>query len=103
LEDLSDTILALNFPNGAHHSDLGHDWPLNDTKDIEEGHDQIIEILGGWLGDLYGDDDVDDDESSTSKDDDDSSTKRSSAKHDDSTTSKSSSKHHSTPSLRSNP
>jgi hypothetical protein len=109
LEDLSDTILALNFPNGAHHSDLGHDWPLNDTKDIEEGHDQIIEILGGWLNDLYGsddgvDDDDDDDESSTSKDDDDeSSTSKFSAKDDDPSTLKSSSRHHSTPSLRSNP
>jgi hypothetical protein len=32
---------------------IGH-W--NDTEDIEEGHGQIIEILGGWLDDLYGDD-----------------------------------------------
>jgi hypothetical protein len=46
LEDLSDTILALNFPNGTHHSDLGHDWPLNDTEDIEKGHDQSVEIFG---------------------------------------------------------
>jgi hypothetical protein len=45
LEDLSDTILALNFPNGTHHSDLGHDWPLNDTEDIEKGHDQSVEIF----------------------------------------------------------
>lgn len=67
LEDLSDTILALNFPNGAHHSDLGHDWPLNDTEDIEKGHVRIVEILGGWLDDLYGDDDDDSSSTSTSK------------------------------------
>jgi pimeloyl-ACP methyl ester carboxylesterase len=54
LTDLSDTIVAINFPNGAHHSDLGHEWPLNDTKDVEEGHAKIVKILGEWLDDLYG-------------------------------------------------
>jgi hypothetical protein len=53
---LVDTILALNFLMALITVTLGHDWPLNDTEDIEEGHGQIIEILGGWLDDLYGDD-----------------------------------------------
>jgi hypothetical protein len=53
LHDLSDTIVALNFPNGAHHSDLGHKWPRpDDTPDIIEGHNQITKILGEWLAQM---------------------------------------------------
>jgi hypothetical protein len=48
--DLSDSIVALNFPNGAHHSDLTHTGPSDeDTDDIKEGHKQIAAILGEWL------------------------------------------------------
>ncbi|KAL7530631.1 hypothetical protein ACHAXR_003601 [Thalassiosira sp. AJA248-18] len=53
LEDVSDTIVALNFENGAHHSDLNHVGPMdNDTEDIREGYVQITDILEKWLGDI---------------------------------------------------
>ena len=52
-EDLSDTILALNFENGAHHSDLTHIGPQDDdTDDIKEGHIRIKQILEEWLDDI---------------------------------------------------
>ena len=52
-EDLSDTILALNFENGAHHSDLSHVGPTDaDTDDIKEGYVKIQNILEKWLGDI---------------------------------------------------
>jgi lysosomal Pro-X carboxypeptidase len=52
-EDLSDTILALNFENGAHHSDLSHAGPTDaDTDDIKEGFVKIQSILEGWLHDV---------------------------------------------------
>jgi len=53
LEDLSDSILALNFENGAHHSDLSHVGPSeNDTEDIREGFVKITSILEGWLDEI---------------------------------------------------
>ena len=52
-EDLSDTILALNFENGAHHSDLSHVGPTDaDTDDIKESYAKIQNILEKWLGDI---------------------------------------------------
>ncbi|KAL3757170.1 hypothetical protein ACHAWU_004602 [Discostella pseudostelligera] len=55
LEDLSDTILALNFENGAHHSDLSHVGPSeNDTEDIREGFVKITNILETWLHEIKG-------------------------------------------------
>ncbi len=52
-EDLSDTILAINFENGAHHSDLSHVGPTDaDTDDIKEGYVKIQNILEGWLRDV---------------------------------------------------
>jgi pimeloyl-ACP methyl ester carboxylesterase len=51
--NLSDTLLALNFPNGAHHSDLSGVGPTaDDTEDIKDGFEQIRSILSTWLGDL---------------------------------------------------
>lgn len=51
-ENQSNSILALNFVNGAHHSDLVHTWPLEgQTKDIQEGHEEIVTILKSWLVD----------------------------------------------------
>jgi Serine carboxypeptidase S28 len=51
--NLSETLLALNFPNGAHHSDLSHLGPdKNDTADIVQGHKMITSILGLWLEEL---------------------------------------------------
>jgi hypothetical protein len=53
LEDLSDSIVAINFPNGAHHSDLSHEGPNdNDTDDIKAGYGQISNVLGKWLNDI---------------------------------------------------
>ena len=40
----------MNFPNGAHHSDLSHSDPgPNDTEDIQEGHEKIAALIGEWL------------------------------------------------------
>eukprot|EP00536_Pseudo-nitzschia_multiseries_P008929 jgi/Psemu1/306141/fgenesh1_kg.237_\ len=46
-------VRVLNFPNGAHHSDLSHVYPNpNDTDDILEGYDHAKQILGGWLDEM---------------------------------------------------
>jgi hypothetical protein len=38
LKSLSNSIVAINFPNGAHHSDLSHEGPsAKDTEDIQHG------------------------------------------------------------------
>ncbi len=51
--NLSDTLVALNFPNGAHHSDLSHAGPTpTDTDDIKEGYGRIVTILSTWLDDV---------------------------------------------------
>jgi hypothetical protein len=51
--NLSDSLLALNFPNGAHHSDLSHVGPSPiDTDDIKEGHKSIAQILEKWLNEV---------------------------------------------------
>eukprot|EP00956_Cyclotella_meneghiniana_P005150 scaffold6417_cov87-Cyclotella_meneghiniana.AAC.4 len=53
LENVSDSILALNFENGAHHSDLTHVGPSDmDTDDIRRGFVQITNILQGWLDEI---------------------------------------------------
>ena len=53
LEDQSDSILALNFENRAHHSDLTHGGPSeNDTADIKEGFVTITGILEKWLDEI---------------------------------------------------
>ena len=46
-------LIALNFPNGAHHSDLSHSDPgPNDTADIQQGHKDIADILEKWLKEI---------------------------------------------------
>ena len=56
LENVSDSILALNFENGAHHSDLSHVGPSDkDTDDIRLGFVQITNILAGWLDEIKAD------------------------------------------------
>ena len=53
LEDVSETVIALNFENGAHHSDLSHVGPSeNDTDDIKEGFVTITHIIEKWLDDI---------------------------------------------------
>jgi lysosomal Pro-X carboxypeptidase len=50
LSDLSDSILAVNMPNGAHHSEL---YALtDDTDDIKEGQKRVEDILAAWLHDM---------------------------------------------------
>ena len=47
---LSESLIALNFPNGAHHSDLSGIGPTDqDTDDIKDGFHTIEAILGRWL------------------------------------------------------
>ena len=46
-------LRVLNFPNGAHHSDLSHTYPNpNETADILEGYDEATAILSGWLDEI---------------------------------------------------
>lgn len=53
VESLSDSLLALNFENGAHHSDLTHRGPSDmDTPDVKEGFVKIADILGKWLEEI---------------------------------------------------
>ena len=48
-------ITVLNFPNGAHHSELQHGvYPNpNDTADIVEGYQQSTKVLSAWLDEIY--------------------------------------------------
>ena len=45
-------IRVINFPNGAHHSELLHFVNPNDTEDIKKGHVQIKEQLESWLNEM---------------------------------------------------
>eukprot|EP00934_Nitzschia_sp_Nitz4_P009020 Nitzschia sp. Nitz4//scaffold95_size97785//17380//22751//NITZ4_004656-RA/size97785-augustus-gene-0.104-mRNA-1//-1//CDS//3329560439//9010//frame0 len=52
-EDLSDSLVVLNFPNGAHHSDLSGRGPSeDDTNDIAQGFVRIKELLTQWLEEI---------------------------------------------------
>jgi len=43
-------LVVMNFPNGAHHSDLAHSDPSGeDTVDIQKGHADILQLMGRWL------------------------------------------------------
>ena len=49
-ENMSESLLVLNFENGAHHSDLNSVGPRDtDTEDIKQGYIIIEEILTHWL------------------------------------------------------
>lgn len=53
LSNVSDTVVAINLENGAHHSDLTHQGPTDeDTPDISEAFVQITSMLGQWLEDI---------------------------------------------------
>ena len=47
-------IAVINFPNGAHHSELkGGLYPNpNETSDILDGYQSVTEILAGWLEEI---------------------------------------------------
>ena len=51
LESLSDSILAINMPNGAHHSELGH-YGDGVTDDVKEAQKDIHKVLDGWLDEI---------------------------------------------------
>ncbi|VEU36585.1 unnamed protein product [Pseudo-nitzschia multistriata] len=54
--NLSESLIALNFENGAHHSDLNHVGPSpRDSDDIQEGYRFVARLLGDWLGELRND------------------------------------------------
>ena len=49
-EDLSDDVVALNIPNGAHHSDLNHNEPSDkDTPDVTAARAKALELIKKWL------------------------------------------------------
>jgi hypothetical protein len=51
--NLSDSLIAMNFPNGAHHSDLSHVGPSDkDTQDIKQGFQDIQALLSKWLDEI---------------------------------------------------
>jgi len=53
LTNLSADLLAFNAPNGAHHSDLSHNWPsASDTPDITAMRAAVSDVIAGWLGKL---------------------------------------------------
>ena len=52
-QNLSDSLLVVNFENGAHHSDLNvRGDSERDTQDIKDGHVVIQNILTTWLGEI---------------------------------------------------
>mmetsp|Transcript_9085 Transcript_9085/g.26969 ORF Transcript_9085/g.26969 Transcript_9085/m.26969 type:complete len:559 (-) Transcript_9085:632-2308(-) len=54
--NLSDSLIALNFENGAHHSDLNAVGPSpRDSDDIREGYGFVTRLLGKWLGEVRND------------------------------------------------
>lgn len=53
LKSVSNSVVAINFPNGAHHSDLSHEGPsAKDTDDIKHGFVQITNLLSFWLEEM---------------------------------------------------
>jgi hypothetical protein len=43
------------MPNGAHHSELKHTNAQNmDTPDVMKAHEDITEVLAGWLKEVRG-------------------------------------------------
>jgi len=53
LHNVSDTVLAINIEDGAHHSDLTHEGPTDkDTEDVKQAFVEIENILEQWLDDI---------------------------------------------------
>ena len=53
--NVSENVLAINFPNGAHHSDLRDSIPSAevDTPDVWDGMQTIERILGDWINHVH--------------------------------------------------
>ena len=55
LESLSDSLLVINMPNSAHHSEFKYTNHQNrDTADVRQAHENITSILSGWLMEVKG-------------------------------------------------
>lgn len=53
MTNISDTVIAINIENGAHHSDLTHEGPTDqDTEDVKEAFVEIENILTTWLDEI---------------------------------------------------
>lgn len=52
LQDLSREkgLIAINLPNGAHHSELSHGG--KETAEVRQVHQQILAIVGQWLEEI---------------------------------------------------
>jgi len=52
--NISDTILAYVAPNGAHHSDLGHDWPnpAVEAPDVTVMRALVHDKIAEWMADV---------------------------------------------------
>lgn len=48
--NLSDTVVSLVMPTGAHHSDLSHTGGENDTADVLATRESVAFLLRTWLG-----------------------------------------------------
>lgn len=52
--DVSESVKVVNFVNGAHHSDLTHEGPMDyDTWDMKQGQAQIQQLVGEWLEQVW--------------------------------------------------
>jgi len=59
-------LIAINLPNGAHHSELAHKSFGNlDTPDVRQCHDEINKLVGKWIQEIHSD--VDDDHADDDK------------------------------------
>lgn len=43
-------LIAINLPNGAHHSELSHGG--EETEEVRQVHQQILAIVGQWLEEI---------------------------------------------------
>jgi len=54
LETDNPNLAVINFPNGAHHSELSGVYPNPvDTDDVKAGYDTITTVLSQWLEEIY--------------------------------------------------
>jgi hypothetical protein len=53
LWNVSETVVAINIEDGAHHSDLSHEGPTDqDTDDVKQAYVEIETILKKWLNEI---------------------------------------------------
>ena len=45
-------LIAINLPNGAHHSELSHSIQEDVTPDVQEAHQRILGLVGQWLEEI---------------------------------------------------